>query len=100
MPATIPTINGGSDHEHIGMILVEMEYMVFSTSYKPFVVPQNPSLFPTAVITNEVDCLQQIAENKHLIIKYETYKNCLQATHPRSARPPTQNDLPVGTANY
>ena len=80
MLATVPTTNGGGDHGHIGMILDDMEYMSFSTGSNPFVVPKNPGPFPTTVSTNEVDRLRQLAEHKQLIIEYETYQGCLQAT--------------------
>lgn len=80
MLATVPTTNGGGDHGHIGMILDDTEYTSFSTGATSFVTPRNPGPFPTTVSTNEVDRLRQLAEHKQLIIEYETYQGCLQAT--------------------
>ena len=80
MLATVPTTNGGGDHGHIGMILDDAEYKSFSTGSNPFVIPKNPGPFPTTVSTNEVDRLRQLAEHKQLMIEYETYQGCLQAT--------------------
>eukprot|EP00804_Cyclotella_cryptica_P003006 CCRYP_006011-RA/>CCRYP_006011-RA protein AED:0.39 eAED:0.39 QI:0/0/0/1/1/1/2/0/328 len=80
MLATVPTTNGGGDHGHIGMILNNTEYTSFSTCSNPFVTPKNPGPFPTNIRTNEVDHLRQLAEHKQLIIEYETYQGCLQAT--------------------
>ena len=80
MLATVPTTNGGGDHSHIGMILNNSEYTSFSTSATFFVAPKNPGPFPSTISTNEVDRLRQLAEHKQLIIEYETYQGCLQAT--------------------
>ena len=80
MLATVPTTNGGGDHGYIGMILDDMEYTAFSTSATPFTVPRNPGPFPTTVSTDKVDRLRQIAEHKQLIIEYDTFQGCLQAT--------------------
>ena len=55
--------------------------MSFLTGSNSFVIPKNPGPFPTTVSTNEVDRLCQLAEHKQLIIEYETYQGCLQATH-------------------
>jgi hypothetical protein len=80
MLATVPTTNVGGDHGHIGMILDDAEYTSFSTGATSFVAPKNPGPFPTTVSTNKVDRLRQLAEHKQLIIEYETYQGCLQAT--------------------
>jgi hypothetical protein len=55
--ATIPTTNGGGDHGHVGMILDETEYTLFSSGATPFTGPKNPGPFPTTVSTKEVDRL-------------------------------------------
>eukprot|EP00804_Cyclotella_cryptica_P014408 CCRYP_004763-RA/>CCRYP_004763-RA protein AED:0.42 eAED:0.41 QI:0/-1/0/1/-1/1/1/0/247 len=80
MLATVPTTNGGGDHGHIGMILDDTEYTSFLTGSNAFVIPKNPGPFPTTISTNKVDRLRQLAEHKQLIIEYETYQGCLQAT--------------------
>ncbi|KAL7474475.1 hypothetical protein ACHAW6_000449 [Cyclotella cf. meneghiniana] len=80
MSATRPTPNDGGDHGHIGMIFAETKYTIFSTSATPFLVPKNPCPFPTTVSTNEDDHLQQLAKHKQLIIEYESYQGCLEAT--------------------
>ncbi|KAL7476277.1 hypothetical protein ACHAW6_002153, partial [Cyclotella cf. meneghiniana] len=80
MLVTVPTTNGGGDHGHIGMILDDLEYTTFSFGSNSFIVPKNPRPFPFTISTNEVDHLCQIAEHKQLIIEYETYQGCLQAT--------------------
>jgi hypothetical protein len=80
MLATVPTTNGGGDHGHIGMILDDAEYTSFLTGATSFVAPKTPGPFPTTVSMDEVDRLRQIAEHKQLIIEYETYQRCLQAT--------------------
>ncbi len=68
MLATVTTTNGGGDHGHIGMILDNLEYASFSTSSNSFIVPKNPSPFPSTVSTDEVDCLCQLAEHNKSII--------------------------------
>jgi hypothetical protein len=80
MLATIPITNGGDDHRHIGMILHKAKYIAFSTSTAPLVAPKNPVPYPTTISTNEVDCLHKLAKHKQIIIEYETYHGCLQAT--------------------
>jgi hypothetical protein len=98
MLATLPTTNDGGDHGHIGMILEDTEYTTFSTGSYPFIVPKNPRLFPSTISMNEVVRLCHLAEHKQLIIKYEMYQGCLQATPQRSFKPLIPNDSRVFTA--
>ncbi|KAL7474127.1 hypothetical protein ACHAW6_000119 [Cyclotella cf. meneghiniana] len=62
------------------MIINDLEFTSFSTGSNSFSVPKNPRPFSSTISTNEVDHLRQIAEHKQLIIEYETYHGCLQAT--------------------
>jgi len=68
MLATILIANGVINHRHIGMILVQTEYTVFSSGTTKFVAPTNPGPFPTTGSTDKVKRLHQITEQKHLII--------------------------------
>jgi hypothetical protein len=84
MLPTIPTTNGGGDHGHIGMIHNNTEYTLFSTCSTSLVIHKNLSPFPTTISTNEVDHLCQLAQHKQVIIEYNTYQGCLQATRAKN----------------
>ena len=49
---SVPTGNGGGSHGHVGMLLDDAEYIVFSTGGAHFVIPTNPGPYPTVVDLN------------------------------------------------
>ena len=69
--ASIPTLNGGRRHGHIGLIIPTAEYMTFSYNNKPHDILDNPGPNPTTVDLNDLVRERQIAERKAEIREYE-----------------------------
>ena len=47
--ASIPTLNGGGQHGHIGLIIPEPEYTAFSHNGERYEIFSNPGPYPTTV---------------------------------------------------
>ena len=62
--ASIPTTNGGGAHGHIGMIIPDTEYSLFSNGGAQFIEPTNPGPYPTAVDPDAAIREGQVAEHK------------------------------------
>lgn len=71
--ASIPTENGGGQHGHIGMIIPQAEYILFSNGGRIYDTLTNPGPYPANVDPNIILREQQIAEHKHEISEYEVY---------------------------
>jgi hypothetical protein len=69
--ASIPTLNGGGRHGHIGLIIPTTEYTTFSHNNTPYDILTNPGPYPTTVDTDAVVRERQIAEHKAEIREYE-----------------------------
>ncbi|KAL7489254.1 hypothetical protein ACHAW6_014843 [Cyclotella cf. meneghiniana] len=69
--ASIPTLNGGGRHGHIGLIIPTAEYTTFSHNNTPYDILDNPGPYPTIVDPNDLVRERQIAEHKGEIHKYE-----------------------------
>ena len=69
----VATQNGGEEHDHVGMVVEEPEYITFSRNGDRFLVPTNPGPYPASVNTNAVVRECQIAKHKAGIVEYETY---------------------------
>ncbi len=70
---SVATQNGGGEHGHVGMVINDAEYIIFSNGGARFVVPTNPGPYPTTVDSDKVKRERQLAEHKAEGIKYETY---------------------------
>ena len=70
--ASIPTLNGGGRHGHIGLIIPNAEYVKFSHNNAPYDILDNPGPYPTTVDKDTVVRERQIAEHKAEIKEYET----------------------------
>jgi len=70
---SVATQNGGREHDHVGMVIDEAEYVTFSRSGARFVIPTNPGPYPASVDMDKVIRECQIAEHKAECIEYETY---------------------------
>jgi hypothetical protein len=70
---SVATLNGGGEHGHVGMVIDEAEYVLFSNGGSKFVVPTNPGPYPANVDTDKVIRERQIAEHKAECNEYETY---------------------------
>ena len=70
---SIATENGGGEHDHVGMVIDEAEYITFSRSGARLIVPTNPGAYPTTVDADKVIRECQITEHKAECIAYETY---------------------------
>jgi len=53
---SIATQYGGGEHDHIGMVIDEAEYITFSRTGAKFVVPTNPGSYLTTVDADKVIC--------------------------------------------
>eukprot|EP00804_Cyclotella_cryptica_P022255 CCRYP_017925-RA/>CCRYP_017925-RA protein AED:0.39 eAED:0.39 QI:0/-1/0/1/-1/1/1/0/386 len=71
--ASIPTTNGGGAHGHIGMIIPDTEYVLFSTGGAQFLEPTNPGPYPTAVDPDAAIRERQVAEHKAELQEFEMY---------------------------
>eukprot|EP00804_Cyclotella_cryptica_P003263 CCRYP_010497-RA/>CCRYP_010497-RA protein AED:0.29 eAED:0.28 QI:0/0/0/1/0.33/0.25/4/0/732 len=69
--ASIPTLNGGGRHGHIGLIIPNAEYTIFSHNNAPYDILANPGPYPTTVDPGAVARERQIAEHKAEIREYE-----------------------------
>jgi hypothetical protein len=69
--ASIPTLNGGGRHGHIGLIIPTAEYTTFSHNNAPYNILDNPGPYPTTVDPDAVVQERQIAEHKAEIREYE-----------------------------
>jgi len=72
---SVATRNGGGEHDHVGTVIDEAEYITFSNGGAKFVIPTNPGPYPATVDTDKVICERQIAEHKVECNdnEYETY---------------------------
>ena len=70
---SISTTNGGELHGHIGLIVKETDYIIFSCNDECFIHPVNPSVYPTTVRPRPAFCDQQVAKHKVKIVEFETY---------------------------
>ena len=71
--ATIPTMNGGGSHGHIGMLINDTEYRTFSTRGEPFVIPTNPGAYPLNPSNDAIKRERQVAEHKMEVKEFEIY---------------------------
>ena len=70
--ASIPTLNGGGQHGHIGLIIPETEYIAFSRNGDRYEIIDNPGPYPATVDqTNAVLRERQVAEHKGEVKEYE-----------------------------
>eukprot|EP00804_Cyclotella_cryptica_P019262 CCRYP_006138-RA/>CCRYP_006138-RA protein AED:0.47 eAED:0.47 QI:0/-1/0/1/-1/1/1/0/104 len=58
--ASIATLNGGGRHGHIGLIIPNAEYTIFSHNNAPYDILANPGPYPTTVdpdaVAREANC--------------------------------------------
>ena len=71
--ASISTTNGGGQHGHVGMIIDEAEYILFSHNAARFVTPTNPGPYPATVDPDAAIRERQVAEHKAEKAEFETY---------------------------
>ena len=70
--ASIPTLNGGGQHGHIGLIIPEAEYILFSRNNERYENLDNPGPYPTHVDATDTKLRErQVAEHKAEIKEYE-----------------------------
>ena len=70
--ASIPTLNGGGGHGHIGMILSDVDYTAISRNGAPYEIFNNPGPYPENVdATDAVNRERQVAEHKGEVKEYE-----------------------------
>jgi len=70
--ASIPTLNGGGGHGHIGMILSDADYTAISRNGAPYEIFDNPGPYPENVdATDAVNRERQVAEHKGEVKEYE-----------------------------
>ncbi len=69
--ASIPTLNGGGRHGHIGLIIPTAEYTTFSHNNTPYDILNNPGPYPTTVDPDALVRERQLAEHKGEIREYE-----------------------------
>ena len=70
--ASIPTLNGGGQHGHIGLIIPETEYMLFSNNNERYEIFNNPGPYPAVVDATDTAMRErQVAEHKAEIKEYE-----------------------------
>ena len=91
---SVATLNGGGEHGHVGMVIDEAEYVLFSNSGAKFVVPTNPGAYPTTVDADKVVRERQIAEHKAKCNEYETYLGVETFFAGRSLKRSTTNGSP------
>ena len=72
--SSISTTNGGGQHGHVGMIIPDAEYILFSRNAKSFVEPTNPGPYPANVDQDPVIRERQVAEHKAEQAEFETYQ--------------------------
>eukprot|EP00804_Cyclotella_cryptica_P025977 CCRYP_002794-RA/>CCRYP_002794-RA protein AED:0.40 eAED:0.40 QI:0/0/0/1/0/0.5/2/0/349 len=70
--ASIPTLNGGGHHGHIGLIIPNAEYTTFSNGNAPYNIVNNPGPYPATVDPDPLVRERQIAEHKAEVKEYET----------------------------
>lgn len=70
---TIPTMNGGGSHGHMGMLIGDAEYCTFLMGREPFIIPMNPGVYPLNPSNDAIICKQQVVEHKMELIQFETY---------------------------
>eukprot|EP01082_Thalassiosira_pseudonana_P009571 g8616.t1 g8616 contig3:500456-501555(+) len=71
--ASISTTNGGGQHGHVGMIIDDAEYILFSHNAARFVTPTNPGPYPATVDPDAAIRERQVAEHKAEKAEFETY---------------------------
>jgi hypothetical protein len=78
--ANIPTILGGGNHGHAGIIIKTARYLLMIGT--AFVNPPNPGTYPTNVAGNMATGVRAQAEvgHKEEIREYETFQGVIQAT--------------------
>ncbi len=78
--ATIPTILGGSNHGHVGLIVELAKYLTM-TGGTAFTLPTNPGIYPAGLALNAVAGMQAKEEalHKELIAQYKILKVVKQA---------------------
>ncbi|KAL7480770.1 hypothetical protein ACHAW6_006430 [Cyclotella cf. meneghiniana] len=69
--ASIPTLNGGGRHGHIGLIIPTAEYTNFLHNNTPYDILGNPGPYPMTADPDAVMQERQIAEHKAKIREYE-----------------------------
>ena len=72
--ASISTTLGGGQHGHVGMVIPEADYILFSHNAERFVIPTNPGAYPANVDPDAIVRERQVAEHKASIIEFETYR--------------------------
>jgi hypothetical protein len=70
--ASIPTLNGGGHHGHIGLIIPNAEYTTFSHGNTPYNILDNPGPYPSTVDPDPLVRERQIVEHKAEIKEYKT----------------------------
>ena len=64
MVASIPTMNGGGSHGHVGMITDNAFYYTFLHDRAPVTILMNPGSYQATVDPNTVVHEQQVVEHK------------------------------------
>eukprot|EP00956_Cyclotella_meneghiniana_P039712 scaffold177683_cov66-Cyclotella_meneghiniana.AAC.7 len=63
--ASIPTLNGGGQHGHIGLIIPEAENIAFSRNNERYEILDNPGPYPVHVDATDTALRErQVAEHK------------------------------------
>ena len=70
--ASIPTLNGGGRHGHIGLIIPNTEYTTFSHRNALYEILDNPGPYPLTVDPDVLMRERQLAKHKAEIREYET----------------------------
>lgn len=70
--ASIPTLNGGGLHGHIGLIIPNAKYTTFWHGNAPYDILDNPGPYPSTVDPDALMWERPIAEHKAEIKEYET----------------------------
>jgi hypothetical protein len=79
--ANTPTMLGGGNHEHAGIIVEPARYLLM-TGGVAFTNPANPGTYPANVPGNATVRVRARAEAEHkeFIREYETFQGVIQAT--------------------
>lgn len=79
MARSIPTLNEGGEHEHVEVLLNDVEHVTFSNSQATFTTPTNPGAYPMTVSPGPMTYACKILEYKVKQVEYKTHQGVQKA---------------------
>jgi hypothetical protein len=84
MCASVPTMNGGGQHGHAGMIAERSLFITFSVGITPFVTPSNSGPYPATVSADAATHEKEVAEHKAEYNEFEIFLGVESATRKKN----------------